>query len=832
MRDEGTATTTDRNEDGLVWSPGASPGARDLIGEKAVGLMKLPVEWTPPFFVLTTRAHAAWRSGHLRPGWIELACNRDVVGRTTFDDVTTGAVIVRSSGVAEHLEERGRLTSEVVPAPDYDQLEAAANRCWEAAENLAPEGGDRDQHSVALIVQRYQRPRRHGHVSNERRVSERHDSWLVESWTAELEWLGPSRISPNYETRPPARLVCPSSKEIERCLRVVASFQFARPSRRHFEWVWDGANLWVVQCDFERVPAGSPPNSAWTPRAPTPMGEPRVFVDARSAVGDWQKTECVRVFEACGLPTSDLWVLEHPGPLSALSAGDVPGDVAMDLDRLLEAPVVVRTDIARSRPDRSAILLPRTETCTSQAQVIEFFRNTASRLMNDGINASEFCFLVHRFLPARSGTYSVATPDRKRVRIDSIWGVPDGLLYLAHDSLEVTTSGEVTMERLRCKQRYVDFGADGLWFEKEAGTPWDWRRSVEREEAALIAQQAYAIAQHQASPVEVMHFVGVDSSTRLPAVLPWFFRTTDLHMGEHETAPWFSAASYLVRTIADVEELRANLPVSIRSLRVRADTAYVHDQEFVKQVASAALELGLPVDLEGSVLAHAYYMLRREGVRVRAVDYHEPPPIAGVQRFDKLVRDNIPAIIERAGEHALTRRASKTELLALLRQKVVEEALELHQSEDDAALVEEAADLFEVLRSIAYTLDIRVDDIVAEADRKREQRGGFADGIVLRGTYVRPLSARRSGEQLFEVEEDPFVTKRSLMRSLALLADDADLRILVNPGTAAMPPDRLVAGIPGAGVAVEITTDESGIRLAVIPTASEPNPDQGRLFDA
>ena len=94
----------------------------------------------------------------------------------------------------------------------------------------------------------------------------------------------------------------------------------------------------------------------------------------------------------------------------------------------------------------------------------------------------------------------------------------------------------------------------------------------------------------------------------------------------------------------------------------------------------------------------------------------------------KLVRDKIPSIIEESGKQAHVRvAASDKEYASLLCQKLQEEGNEF--LEDPS--VEEAADLYEVLRAMCDLNAISLDDVVNVADNKRNERGGFSSRIVL-----------------------------------------------------------------------------------------------------
>lgn len=105
-----------------------------------------------------------------------------------------------------------------------------------------------------------------------------------------------------------------------------------------------------------------------------------------------------------------------------------------------------------------------------------------------------------------------------------------------------------------------------------------------------------------------------------------------------------------------------------------------------------------------------------------------------VQIFNKLVRDNIPNIIENNGEKAITRILSDKEYRVELYKKLLEESQEVINSQDTEDILEELADVLEVLKSIAELENRNLDDIIEIANQKRLKRGGFSKKIFLEKT--------------------------------------------------------------------------------------------------
>lgn len=101
------------------------------------------------------------------------------------------------------------------------------------------------------------------------------------------------------------------------------------------------------------------------------------------------------------------------------------------------------------------------------------------------------------------------------------------------------------------------------------------------------------------------------------------------------------------------------------------------------------------------------------------------------QEYHKLVRDRIPEIIEKSGGTSETKILSDAEYRIALRQKLVEEAEEVKNSSDNSKLVEELADILEVVEALMNSYNICEEAVRLEADHKRAKRGGFDQKIML-----------------------------------------------------------------------------------------------------
>ena len=96
-------------------------------------------------------------------------------------------------------------------------------------------------------------------------------------------------------------------------------------------------------------------------------------------------------------------------------------------------------------------------------------------------------------------------------------------------------------------------------------------------------------------------------------------------------------------------------------------------------------------------------------------------------RYDKLVRDKIPAIIEASGKKAVTRVLEDAEYRLYLEAKLDEEVAEFHRDKNP----EELADILEVVYALAASQGCDRETLHEIYQKKHNDRGGFADRILL-----------------------------------------------------------------------------------------------------
>ena len=196
----------------------------------------------------------------------------------------------------------------------------------------------------------------------------------------------------------------------------------------------------------------------------------------------------------------------------------------------------------------------------------------------------------------------------------------------------------------------------------------------------------------------------------------------------------------------DLEKAKV-LDVDRYVLIVQPDVELIRDDDFLKELERIALAIRAPVELYGSVLAHAYYMLTRGGVTVVAAGEPQYSRVRGRRVFAKLVRDEIPREIASHGEQTVLAQIPRQESRIALATKLFEETYELLNAHTPPEVEVELADLLEIIRSLASVTGINWEDVQAKAEAKRRQRGGFEKGLVLLETaWPKPGEVVKGGQ--------------------------------------------------------------------------------------
>ena len=96
-------------------------------------------------------------------------------------------------------------------------------------------------------------------------------------------------------------------------------------------------------------------------------------------------------------------------------------------------------------------------------------------------------------------------------------------------------------------------------------------------------------------------------------------------------------------------------------------------------------------------------------------------------KYNKLVRDRIPEIIEGSGKICKTKILNDEEYLRVIDAKLDEELAEYHKDQN----IEELADLMEVIYAAAVARGYSIEQLEQLRAAKAEKRGGFQKKILL-----------------------------------------------------------------------------------------------------
>ena len=98
------------------------------------------------------------------------------------------------------------------------------------------------------------------------------------------------------------------------------------------------------------------------------------------------------------------------------------------------------------------------------------------------------------------------------------------------------------------------------------------------------------------------------------------------------------------------------------------------------------------------------------------------------RKYNKLVRDRIPEIIEASGRICATEILSDEDYLLMVDTKQDEELAEYHADQN----IEELADLMEVIRACVMARGYTVEELERVRAEKAAKRGGFEKKILLK----------------------------------------------------------------------------------------------------
>ena len=751
----------------------------ERVGEKAFGLASLPSKWTLPFFVVSDAMLKTYKTCKALK-MLEDSWGNGIIKAAEACGIKRGdEIIVRSNAGTEGLSDRGKYISA------EGKLEAWPKLIKDCFDDLVAQECEHDIF-MPLIIQKKVTPLLRGHVSNERRVAEE-----IRDWRGEFEITPPqvfaisirkwrSEINVNNFIDTP--LNCSSDSVIQTALLIPCTWATNQKLRIHFEWIFDGDYIYLVQADVDTPSAGVDPHKIVFHNSIQEKNIDSVFPRCMhllteadySKYSGYSKVQNPLLYQKLGLTIAPLYILDDAQTLNQLYKGTISKELESDLKFLTQKSLIIRTDINTSEKNERQ-LLPRTSEIRNLDAAKQWLKTEYKKLKDD--TSYNIIFIFHNFIPAFSSAFAYAGPNEKDVKIEALWGVPEGLYYYSHDKYVVDTKAinikrtdidafEITSFK-NYKKYFVHPMPDGNWEVQTLANPYDWKGSIPEDSwVKEIAYTTRLIADTEGKSVSVMWFVGVCSDKYNCNVFPWYHE--EYKYKETKTTPRNKLSferTLTIHTLTDLEGVETKLQKgygTIKNILVQpTDAQILRDKKIIDRIGEVAQALGANIILEGGILSHAYYQLLRTGAKV---EVRNPFEKAQSISFNKLVRDKIPQKIKNNGEEVVTAQIENDILLQLLKRKLVEEALEVFDSSDRDDISAEIADVLEVLDGIKTQMGISQEEIQEKKEQKKEKAGGFEKGVYLKRTSNPMIS--NAGSVI--VDSGPIDIKQHLSKSTDL----------------------------------------------------------------
>lgn len=823
-----------RRPPGLLVHPALTPANEPLsldffstilqYGTKVAGLQILAPAWVPPYVALPAWLSDEWATDHVN--WVARARRKGVnleQAVALLSNDSSQAIIVRSSAVGEGLDDRGL----------YRSLRLAADATFSALvaaiEEIYGHFTTHGRHpGMGICLQRYLAHDFAGHVSNEIHVTATRNQWKFQ---IESPAFAPDRgLNSKFAAAPDEMvpIAVSSQRDIAPALRRSCHWINLRiGGRSHLEWCVANGHLWIVQLDQE-----SPTSSGINPHivpaaravatAPAAISSESIFSLYR--VQDdppWRKLRNVRDFwTGAELPRHRLFFATGDHLENALKSPGGVERLAHEIDAVTGGRAVLRTDC--SNPAVRTFNLPRTHTVDGAAAA-GWIRDTLTTMATKGAAANEIAIILHRYIPARAAAWAYYSVGDDYVQIDCLWGLPDGLQFLPHDTLQIDArTGDELAAQIRFKPDFLQEQDDGSWRYVGIARQYGRDRVLSREALRYIALETVAIAQKIKDRAQIMWFCDLPKELCIGQHLPWF---RSKEYAEFEPAARPALPTKGARNLDDLDALDRDTSRFI--IQVAPDVELVReDDTFLDRVIAIAEARSLPVELDGSVLGHAYYRLRSAGILV-LVPQAKYPRVRGRHRHYKMVRDSIPQNIQAKGERVTFARLLPGEASVALIGKLFEEGLELNAARGPVQKIEELADVLEVVRGLAVTNGIDWENLLTTAHEKREKRGGFEQQTVLLET-ARPMPDRGAMPGMTG-DRQPSIS----LRDLGVVTVEGPTALISFSKLLSFDTTEVELLVDGRQINVSAALDGNGVRLiASEPRREEHIPDsQLNLFD-
>lgn len=542
-------------------------------------------------------------------------------------------------------------------------------------------------------------------------------------------------------------LYCNLEKNLKTVLSIVASWSTKKKLRLHFEWVWDGKCLYVVQADKEDENIGVSPiliDDVITKDYSSELQCLKPIEDEHAQ--KYPKINNVLIYRKLNLPIAPLYVLDNQTIIKQIAQGEIPDILKNDIKLLVQSPLIIRTDI-NSKDKMKRQMLPRVEQRDSNSSLEWLKKQAESLLSNKDLENVEIAFIFHNFIPAVSSAFAYSKPGNRNVQIEALWGLPEGLYFYSHDKYVVDTKSydidsiksfdKFNVEgRPLYKPFFVKADNKGKWNTEQVLPPHDWTASIRNEDwIKQIAFHSRRIAEEVGENLSIMWFVNVSDGICKSKVFPWHHEPFNLseHKNKVSRTKTPFDKSLIIKTFDDLKLLEKeseNENTKIKKIHIQPiDEKLLRDKDVLQKIGRLSKKIDAFILLEGSMLTHAYYQLLQTGAVVETVNNYGN--FDQVQEFNKLVRDKIPENIENGGEIAHVAKMEKISIIRALKDKLIEESFEVLDAEDEDSVLSELSDVYEVVDGLLYHMGIDKSVLLEKQKNKAKKAGAFLEGKVL-----------------------------------------------------------------------------------------------------
>ncbi|MDC5459232.1 nucleoside triphosphate pyrophosphohydrolase [Acinetobacter baumannii] len=703
----------------------------EKVGMKAYGLSCLPEVWVPDFIVINAddfKYLVENEPQKIKDALTFLNWSHDL------------GLYIRSSAINETINQRGT----------YQSYETNFDSLIETLK-VALDYSESNSHKLHWIIQKIVRTKTKGHLSNERRVGKSLRDFVLEPESSSSQASKNKAVRPwrDGDLKTPKKLDCKDPVSIDKNIKPVMLWTYEKKVRLHFEWVWDGNQIWIVQADQCNKEGGEiPENLLLQQKIREEFDYTALKIFRKVEDHDFQsfkKLDNARIYkEELGFDLVDFYILDVESEVKKIISGSPSDVLKSDIALLIaQGPLVIRTD----KKNKEKQMLPRSDELRSIEAVINWFSVALKDEHPDIIdNISDYIFICHNFIPAIASAWSFAEPNKRTVRIEALWGIPEGMYWFSHDVYEVDTQNLDTRKaeiniskfkispRIRYKDRFIAPNEQGKWITYKTDERCDWKDTLSDIDICKgIAINSRKLADLINEPVNIMWFIKAYKNGKVIKYMPWYHHKFELDKSKIVKVSKFKQPDnyiYYIHTLEDWRHIK-NSPDRLidRLIILPREEEIIRNDTFIEEISKFVLERDIVIELHGGILSHAFYILQKNGCKVEVNDLFGKKEDTLV--FKKIVRDNIPENIEFKGESVVQKQVHGDLLTAALKAKLVEESLEVFDATSTTEIIEEIADVMEVLDALTHSLEISYDEINKVKREKYEKKGGFEKGIVL-----------------------------------------------------------------------------------------------------